>query len=186
MLLASWKQLQNKWSHLYRGIAPDKRGYPHDIFSYFSKKHMLWVYKCHKLWTKISEIKQNVMEDLTKFCDIFLNITLGLPQYSLKSLFPCKKLVKTTTVCDLCLFLYKICCKMVWKFYDIYIFYGNCLPGGQNSVRFYLTVWDMACMSGYSLEGNEYPQHMFLWRNKKNINTFWLKNTFYLELWKVQ
>ena len=22
---------------------------------------------------------------------------------------------------------------------------------------------------------NEYPQHMFLWRNKKNINTFWMK-----------
>ena len=34
---------------------------------------------------------------------------------------------------------------------------------------------------GYSLEApqqgasNEYPQHMFLWRNKKNINTFGLK-----------
>ena len=33
---------------------------------------------------------------------------------------------------------------------------------------------------GYSLElprwgnSNEYPQHMFSWRNKKNINTFWL------------
>ena len=32
---------------------------------------------------------------------------------------------------------------------------------------------------GYSLEvpwqgtSNEYPQHMFLWRNKKNIRTFW-------------
>ena len=22
---------------------------------------------------------------------------------------------------------------------------------------------------------NEYPQHMFLWRNKKTISTFWLK-----------
>ena len=35
---------------------------------------------------------------------------------------------------------------------------------------------------GYSLEApqrgasNEYPQHMFSWRNKKNINTFGLKN----------
>ena len=36
---------------------------------------------------------------------------------------------------------------------------------------------------GYSLEGprrgpsNEYPQHtcMFSWRNKKSMNTFWLK-----------
>ena len=46
------------------------------------KKHT-----CHKLWTKICEIRQNVKEDLTKFCEIFLNITLGLPQYSLKSFF---------------------------------------------------------------------------------------------------
>ena len=34
---------------------------------------------------------------------------------------------------------------------------------------------------GYSLEvpqrstANEYPQHMFSWRNEKNINTLWLK-----------
>ena len=28
---------------------------------------------------------------------------------------------------------------------------------------------------------NEYPQHMFLWRNK-NILTFWLKKMSYLEL----
>ena len=42
---------------------------------------------------------------------------------------------------------------------------------------------------GYSLEAprrgasNEYPQHMFLWRNTKNINTFGLKKAPYLELW---
>ena len=36
-------------------------------------------------------------------------------------------------------------------------------------------------MLWYSLEAprigasNEYPQHMFLWTNKKNINTFGLK-----------
>ena len=62
---------------------------------------------CHKLWTKICEIRQNFKGDLTKFCEIFLNITLEFPQYSLKSLFSFKKLVKTTTVCDLCLFLHK-------------------------------------------------------------------------------
>ena len=28
----------------------------------------------------------------------------------------------------------------------ILIFYGNCLPDEPNSVRFYLTVWDLACM----------------------------------------
>ena len=38
-------------------------------------------------------------------------------------------------------------------------------------------------MLWYSLEApcqgtsNEYPQHMFLWRNKKNINTFELKKS---------
>ena len=29
---------------------------------------------------------------------------------------------------------------------------------------------------------NEYPQHMFLKGNKKNINTFWLKTAPHLEL----
>ena len=43
---------------------------------------------------------------------------------------------------------------------------------------------------GYSLEvprqgaSNEYPQHMCLWRNKKDINNFWLKKVLYLELGK--
>ena len=42
---------------------------------------------------------------------------------------------------------------------------------------------------GYSLEAprwgasNEYPQHIFLSRNKKNIDTFWLKKAPYQELW---
>ena len=42
---------------------------------------------------------------------------------------------------------------------------------------------------GYSLEVpqrgtfNEYPQHMFSSRNKKNIDTFWLKKAPYQELW---
>ena len=35
---------------------------------------------------------------------------------------------------DLCLFLYKICCELVWKFCEIWSFYGNCLPGVPNSV----------------------------------------------------
>ena len=59
---------------------------------------------CHKLWTKICEIRQNFKGDTTKFCEIFLNITLELPQYSLKSFF--------FFLCDLCLFLHNICCKM--------------------------------------------------------------------------
>ena len=40
-----------------------------------------------KLWTIFCEIRQNFKGDLTKFCEIFLNITLELLQYSLKSLF---------------------------------------------------------------------------------------------------
>ena len=35
---------------------------------------------------------------------------------------------------------------MVSKFCEIWTLHGNCLPDGPNSVRFYLTVWDMACM----------------------------------------
>ena len=49
---------------------------------------------CHKLWTKICEIRQNSMGGLMKFCEIFLNITMEFPQYSLKSFFTCKKLTK--------------------------------------------------------------------------------------------
>ena len=45
----------------------------------------LWLmHMCHKLWTKISKIRQNFKGNLTSFCEIFLNITLELPQYSLK------------------------------------------------------------------------------------------------------
>ena len=83
---------------------------------------VIYSHTCHKLWTKICEIRQKFKRDLTKFCEIFLNITLELPQYSLKSLLLCKKLVKTTTVCDLWLFLHKISRKMVCKFYEIWIF----------------------------------------------------------------
>ena len=44
-------------------------------------------------------------------------------------------------------------------------------------------------MLWYSLEApqqgasNEYPQHMFAWRNKKNISIFWMKKMPYLLLW---
>ena len=35
---------------------------------------------------------------------------------------------------------------MVWKFCEIWKSYGNRLSEGSNSVRFFLTVWGMACM----------------------------------------
>ena len=84
--------------------------------------------------------------DLIKFCEIFTKITLECPQNSQMPLFKCKKLVIKITKCDVCQFLHKICCKMVWQFCEIWKSYWNCLLEGSNSVRFYLTVWDMACM----------------------------------------
>ena len=62
-----------------------------------------------KLWTDICEIRQIFNGDLIKFT----KITLELPQNSQKPVFKCKKLVINTTKCDLCLFLKKMCCKMV-------------------------------------------------------------------------
>ena len=35
---------------------------------------------------------------------------------------------------------------MVWNICEIWKSYGNRLSEGLNSVRFYLTVWGMACM----------------------------------------
>ena len=52
----------------------------------------------------------------------------------------------------------------------------------------YLSYFSMKTCCGYSLEAphrgtsKEYPQHMFLWRNKKNIKAFWLKKMPYLVL----
>ena len=100
----------------------------------------------HKLWTEICEIRQIFKWDLIKFCVIFTKIILMLPQSSQKPLFICKKLGIKTRKCDSCLFLHKMCCKMIWKFCEIWSSYGNWLPDRPNSVGFYLTVWDMACM----------------------------------------
>ena len=53
---------------------------------------------------------------------------------------------------------------------------------------FFLLLHENLCC-GYSLEAphggasNEYPQHMFLWRNKKTITPFGLKKAPYLEQW---
>ena len=44
-----------------------------------------------------------------KFCEIFTKITLKLPKNSQKPLFKFKKLVINTTMCDICLFLHKMC-----------------------------------------------------------------------------
>ena len=75
---------------------------------------------CHKLWTEICDIRQIFKGELIKFCEIFPKITLKLFQNSQKPLFKCIKLVINTAKCDVCLFLHKICCKMVWKFCKIW------------------------------------------------------------------
>ena len=125
---------------------------------------ILWVlHTCRKLWTEICEIRQIFKGDLIKFCGIFIKITLHLPQYSQKPLFKWKKLVINPTRCDLCLFLHKMCCKMVWKFCEIEKSYGNWLSDGPNSVRFYLTVWDMACMELASKRPNSVRLYLTVW-----------------------
>ena len=74
---------------------------------------ILPVHTCHKLWTEMCEIKHFFKGDLMKFCEVFTKFTLELPQNSQKLLFKCKKFVINTTMCDLCLFLRKMCCKIV-------------------------------------------------------------------------
>ena len=67
------------------------------------------------------------------------------------------KRVINTTKCDVCLFLHKMCCKMVWKFCEIWKFLWELTSRWakfceilSHSVRFYLTMRDMACtLFGY-------------------------------------
>ena len=59
---------------------------------------------------------------------------------------------------------------------------------GYAHIFFLLFLHKYKC-SGYSLEApqpgtsNEYPQHMFLWRNKKTIGIFWFTKVPYSELY---
>ena len=97
---------------------------------------------CLKLWTEIWWIRQYFKGDLIKFCEIFTKITLELLQNSQKTLFKTKKLVINTTKCNLCLFLDKMCLKILWDWQFLWE-----LP--SRWVKFceiYLTQWDMACM----------------------------------------
>ena len=81
------------YSHTTKLTALDKRRqYSNNICLFIHQNiyhDILWVHTCtcHKLWTKICEIRQNFKGDLTKFCEIFLNITLEFPQYTSKVLF---------------------------------------------------------------------------------------------------
>ena len=106
----------------------------------------LAVYRAVRPQHKKKSVRQIFKGDLIKFCENFANFNLDLPQNSQSPLFKCKKLVINTTKCDLCLFLHKMCCKMVWKFCEIWKILWELTSRWANSVRFYLTVWDIACM----------------------------------------
>ena len=87
---------------------------------YYYLVQKVCIHICHKLWTEICEIWQFFKRDSIKFCEIFAKITFELSQNNQKPLFKCKKLVINTKKCDLCLFLPKMCCKMVWNFCEIW------------------------------------------------------------------
>ena len=76
------------------------------------------LHTCHNLWTKISDWRQNFKGDLTKLCEIFLNITLELPQYS----------------------LFFVCVRNLWKpqqcLINIYFFIKSVVKWSENSVRY--------------------------------------------------
>ena len=143
--MTNWKKSQLKWFdsvwlYIACWIQRIKTAY---------KFSCLHPHTCHKLWAEICEIRQIFKWDLIKFCQIFTKITLKLPQNSQKHLFKCKKLVINTKKCDLCLFLHKMCCKMVWTFCETWKSYGNWLPDGPNSVRFisHCQIWHVCILS---------------------------------------
>ena len=104
-------QLHNLFFPLYYGIEVILDKFL--ICPFYHKCIICGIHTCHELWTEICEIRQIFMGDFIKFCEIFTKITLELCQNSQKPLFKCKKLVINTTKCDLCLFLHKMCCKLV-------------------------------------------------------------------------
>ena len=67
---------------------------------------------------------------------------------------------------------------MVWKFCEIWKSYGNWLSEGQNSVRFYLTVWGMACMHYMCKDLKGYVFFLkiitFVFCNHSSISVEWL------------
>ena len=74
---------------------------------------------------KICEIRQNFKESLTKFCEIFLNITLELPHCSLKSFFYVRSLWKP----QLCVIY-------------VYFFIKYIVKWSENSLRFEF-LWEL-------------------------------------------
>ena len=96
------------------------------------------VHTCHKLWTRICEIRQNFKGDLTNSVRFSKTSLWSSPNIVLKYFFSCKKLVKTKTVCYVYFFIK--CVKLSKNSVRFEYFHGNCLPDSPNSVRFYLSV----------------------------------------------
>ena len=57
--------------------------------------------------------------------------------------------------------------------------------GGYHVNIFLISPWKHMLWVFIRGASNEYPQHMFSWRHKENIDTFWLKKASYLKLCKV-
>ena len=79
---------------------------------------------------------------------------------------------------------FNISCRLIMQSLNSYMEFNDFKSWVEIRVSIRLIVFlflheNICC--GYSLEAprqgasNEYPQHMFSWRNKKNINTFGLK-----------
>ena len=78
-------------------------------------------------------------------------------------------------------------CRLVWGHCWWYKYKHKIQIRGGIHIIFFLFLHENIYF-GYSLEAprrggsNEYPQHMFLWRNKKDISMFWMKKVPYLLL----
>ena len=114
-------------------------------FVYFAMLQLICIkdlHTCHNLWDEAN---------FKGFSKTFTKLTLELHPNNHKPLYKCKKLAINTTKCDLCLFLHKMCGKMVWKFCEIWkILWELAFRWAKfceilsHSVRNWL--WDMACM----------------------------------------
>ena len=104
------------------------------------------IHTWHRLWTKICEMRQNFKWDLIKFCETFTKIAFKLPKGILKPLSSFNKpLIDTKSVIYVYFFITSLI-NLSGNYVRFENSSGNWLSEGLKSVRFYLTVWDMACM----------------------------------------
>ena len=144
------------------------------------------VHTCHKLWAEICEIRQNYKWDLIKFCETFTKIAFKLPKCILLPLFSFNKLLTDIIKCNLYFLFIKSLKNLSRNSVRFENSSGNQLSDRLNSVRFYLTVWGMACMCVYLLESpcwgdsNENTHYTFMLKKIDTISLLcfltWLYN----------